>query len=137
MYVDILLQRGQIQSAQDRLAKMKNIPAWKDDVRFLLSEALLNLYHRDSNDRVKDALYSYQELIQVYGETPFLLLHLAAAYTLIGKHQEASNTLKQIDESSEIVEANLLVTSALLNNTNTNTNINKNDFSLRYPEMLS
>lgn len=117
MYVDILVQLGQVQLAQDRLEKMKNIPEWKDDVRFLLSEALLGLH--SNNDAVfsaKDALYSYQELIQVHGATPLLLLHLAAGYVLIGKHQEANNTLNQINDNSEIVEANLLVTSALLNN---------------------
>lgn len=103
---------------------MKNIPEWKDDVRFLLTEALLGLHTSPSDDSdfgVKDSLYSYQELIQVHGSTPRLLLHLAAAFVLLKKFPEAQSTLLQISQSAEnqnteiesIVKANLLLLLAL------------------------
>ena len=114
---------------------MKNIPEWKDDVRFLLSESLIGLHStsdssiKDDGDinlfTVKDSIYSYQELIQVHGPTPHLLIHLAAGYILIGKFSEAQNTLNQIElkevkdlKDQAVISANLLVTSALLNSPN-------------------
>jgi hypothetical protein len=127
MFIEILISLGQFALAQERLQKMKNIPEWKDDIRYLLIEALLGL-HQNSTDNgsseevssfgVKDSLYSYQELIQVHGSTPRLLLHLAAAFILLQKFSEAQATLLQIPSSPEtdpIVKANLLVLASLLN----------------------
>ena len=37
MFIEILLRLGQVGMARGRLEKMKNIPEWKDDVRFLLT----------------------------------------------------------------------------------------------------
>jgi hypothetical protein len=128
MFTEILINFGQFGLAQDRLQKMKNIPEWKDDVRFLLIEGLLGLhcYENDNGDLesfgVKDSLYSYQELIQVHGSTPRLLLHLAAAFILLKKFTEAQSTLLQIlqitpqIETDPIVKSNLLVIDSLLNN---------------------
>lgn len=120
MFIEILISLGQVSLAQNRLQKMKNIPEWKDDVRFILIEALLGLYsntdNEDSTFGVMDSLYSYQELVQVHGNTPRLLLHLAAAFILLKKIPEAQLTLLQIPQSSEtdsIVKANLVVLSAL------------------------
>lgn len=123
MFIEILINFGQFSLAQDRLQKMKNIPEWKDDVRFLLIEALLGLTSCDANESfgVMDSLYSYQELIQVHGSTPRLLLHLAAAFILLKKFTEAQSTLLQIPQSPEtdsIVKANLLVIDSLLNSPN-------------------
>lgn len=124
MFIEILINFGQFSLAQDRLKKMKNIPEWKDDVRFLLIEALLGLHQSDTNSEgfnVKDSLYSYQELIQVHGSTPRLLLYLAAAFILLKKFTDAQSILLQIPQSSSpsetdaIVKANLLVIDSLLN----------------------
>lgn len=122
MFIEILISLGQFELAQERLQKMKNIPEWKDDIRYLLAEALLGLHQNTSEEvsffGVKDSLYSYQELIQVHGSTPRLLLHLAAAFILLQKFQEAQTTLLQIPSSAEtdpIVKANLIVLSSLLN----------------------
>lgn len=124
MFIEILLRLGQVGMARGRLEKMKNIPEWKDDVRFLLTEAQigLNIDTADNDDSCvftpKDSLYSYQELIQIHGQTPRLLLFSAAAYILLGKFQEAQNSLLQISEkyqSDPIVKANIVVLSALLN----------------------
>lgn len=121
MFIEILINFGQFSLAQDRLQKMKNIPEWKDDVRFLLIEALLGLHHADTNSEglnVKDSLYSYQELIQVHGSTPRLLLYLAAAFVLLKKFTDAQSILLQVPQSPEadsIVKANLLVLDSLLN----------------------
>ena len=124
MFIEILLRLGQVDLARGRLEKMKNIPEWKDDVRFLLTEAQIGL-NIDTSDNdyscvftPKDSLYSYQELIQIHGQTPRLLLFSAAAYILLGKFQEAQNSLLQISEkyqSDPIVKANIVVLSALLN----------------------
>lgn len=124
MFIEILLRLGQVGMARGRLEKMKNIPEWKDDVRFLLTEAQigLNIDTADNDDSCvftpKDSLYSYQELIQIHGQTPRLLLFSAAAYILLGKFQEAQNSLLQISEKNQsdpIVKANIVVLSALLN----------------------
>ena len=126
MFIDILLGLGQVGMAQVRLERMKNIPEWKDDVRFLLIEAQLGLNASSSSPlnadsatfTTKDSLYSYQELIQIHGQTPRLLVSLAAAYLLLGKFQEAQEYLRQITDQNQkdpIVNANLLVLSALLN----------------------
>ena len=125
MFIEILINFGQFSLAQDRLQRMKNIPEWKDDVRFLLVEALLGLHHSDINSdnnsegfNVKDSLYSYQELIQVNGSTPRLQLYLAAAFILLKKFTDAQSILLQIPQSPEtdsIVKANLLVIDSLLN----------------------
>lgn len=132
MFIEILINFGQFSLAQDRLQRMKNIPEWKDDVRFLLIEALLGLNHSDTNNsdnnnsdnnnsevfNVKDSLYSYQELIQVNGSTPRLQLYLAAAFILLKKFTDAQSILLQIPQSPEtdsIVKANLLVIDSLLN----------------------
>lgn len=134
MFVEILLRLGQVGMAQERLEKMKNIPEWKDDVRFLLIEAQLGLSNSetfndsvsDSNNELpsftaKDSLYSYQELIQLHGQTPRLLVNLAAAYVLLGKFQDAQNVLLQIDQENQkdpIINYNFLALSALLNSQN-------------------
>lgn len=121
MFIEILINFGQFSLAQNRLQKMKNIPEWKDDVRFLLIEALLGLTYNDESFGVMDSLYSYQELIQVHGSTPRLLLHLAAAFILLKKFTEAQSTLLQIPqfiETDSIVKANLLVIDSLLNSPN-------------------
>ena len=135
IFIQILIKLGQIKLAHERLQKMKNIPEWQDDVRFLLIEALLGLYQDDSVDSdsherarftVKDSLYSYQELIQVHGSTSFLLCHLAAAYTLLGKFSDAQSTLLQIESELELdccdstikssIQSNLILSASLLNN---------------------
>lgn len=143
LFIEILIKLGQIKMAQERLDKMEGIPEWKDDVRFLLIEALLGLHNRidlesdtdtdahnlestsssSSNFSVKDSLYSYQELIQVHGQTPLLLLHLAASYALLSKFGEAQSTLLQISSLSSscdssinsLINSNLIALSALLN----------------------
>lgn len=125
LFIEILLRLGQVGMAQGRLEKMKNIPEWKDDVRFLLIETQLGLSSdiepadatATTKFSAKDSLYSYQELIQVHGQTPRLLILLAAAYLLLGKFQEAQNSLLQINSSKKdpILSANFIVLSALLN----------------------
>lgn len=122
MFIEILLRLGQVGMAQGRLEKMKNIPEWKDDVRFLLAEAQLGLnsdLDPATTFTAKDSLYSYQELIQIHGQTPRLLILMAAAYLLLGKFQEAQNSLLQIEIESKqnypILSANFIVLSALLN----------------------
>lgn len=137
IFIEILIKLGQIRMAQDRLEKMRNIPEWKDDVRFLLIEARLGLHTTDSTSETeaegsrftaKDSLYSYQELAQVHGQTPLLSLHLAAAYVLLGKFAEAQTTILSMTDGNENkanstsvsvqANSNLILLAALFNDPN-------------------
>lgn len=127
MFIEILIELGQLRMTFDRFEKMKNIPEWKDDIRFLLCEARLGLQQgitsteKSTENFVnfftpKDSLYSYQELIQVHGETCKLQMLLSAAYAALGKFSEAHSTLLQIRDpdafDEPVLKANLIVTSA-------------------------
>ena len=131
MFIEILIRLGQFQLARDRLKKMKNIPEWSDDVRFLLTEATLALCAHGNEDEeienkeidhpfsIKDALYSYQELIQVHGNTVKLACALSATYALLSKFNEAQNNLLNVPlteterDKDAIVQANLVTLSSL------------------------
>ena len=134
MFIEILMRFGQVEMAQERLEKMKCIPEWKDDVRFLLIEAQLGLQQQQHHQMTstnstpftaKDSLYSFQELIQIHGQTPRLLTFSAAAYVLLGKFHEAQNCLLQINENQKdpLVKANIIIISALLNSSNFSTSL--------------
>lgn len=126
MFIDILLRLGQFQMARDRLEKMRIIPEWVDDIRFLLLESSICLIseqhkhnHRDDNQSncffsVTDCLYSFQELFQIHGSTITLVSGLAASFVLLGKFSEAQNILQSITEANEVViQQNLFVLSIL------------------------
>ena len=138
MFIEMLVELGQLKLANQRLQKMKNIPEWKEDVRLLLSESLLGIYNsshdqdtpddKDASDGFTnhftpmDSLYSYQELIQVHGDTCKLQLLLSAAYSALGKFSEAHSTLLQIRHLNSfdepILKANLMVISAFILDSN-------------------
>lgn len=148
MFIEILLKLGQVHMARDRLKKMRNIPEWTDDVRFLLSEASIAFSDNaeevdDGVEReeeegavvfsVKDALYSYQELVQVHGPTTLLLCGLAASFALLGKFTDSQAILAQaarLAPNDANVQANILAISILTNNPSASIK----DFKTKFPK---
>lgn len=130
MFIEILIRLGQFKLARDRLNKMRSIPEWTDDVRFILTESVLSISahgfdgsenHLDTKDSytftIKDALYSYQELIQIHGTSTKLACGLSASFALLSKFNEAQNNLINLLETETDmdvnIQANLLALSAL------------------------
>ncbi len=125
MFIDILIRLGQFGMARERLEKMRIIPQWVDDIRFILLEATICLTsaashvsfdgEEESFFTVTDCLYSFQELIQIHGSTVPLVCGLAASFVLLGKFSEAQNALQTLSSSNQqTIQYNSLVMAILL-----------------------
>jgi hypothetical protein len=77
--VQYLATIGRFDLAEKRLEKLKK--SHVDNIAFQIMEAELGL--RRGGAHAKDSPYIYQELVQVYGNTPKLLNGLAAACLLL------------------------------------------------------
>jgi hypothetical protein len=119
MFIDILIRLGQFGMARERLEKMRIIPQWVDDIRFILLEATICLTsaashvsfdgEEESFFTVTDCLYSF------HGSTVPLVCGLAASFVLLGKFSEAQNALQTLSSSNQqTIQHNSLVMAILL-----------------------
>lgn len=112
MFVEMLLIRGQVGAAEDRLRLLKQVPEFAEDVRLLMVEAGVKLAREDEDagerhSGVRDALYTYQELAQLHGRSDQLAQGQAAALALLGKFSEARALLTGLSENTVALDAAL------------------------------
>jgi hypothetical protein len=87
---------GNVKLAQDRLERMRSLPDWSNDICFQLSELSIAISSASSSDfGLKEAIYSLQELIQLYGQSGRLSSALAAVYGLMGRFGDAQGALSK------------------------------------------
>lgn len=133
-FIHLLCLRGNFQLAQERLEKMRAIPEWSNDICFQLAELSVALssaaaasgaeseeeFNNNNNNNnsngfsVNEAIYSLQELIQLYGPSPRLQSNLAALLAVVGKFGDAQATLSRAVGLDADGEANAVAISAHL-----------------------
>jgi hypothetical protein len=116
------MTRGNRGLARDRLGLLRSVPEFAEDVRLQMLEASMNLLDSASSSDTeqqtslaRDALYTFQELAQLYGKTTMLMCGQAAALLLLDKSAEASAILTALPGNVADVAANRVAAEARLN----------------------
>ncbi len=92
---------GNAHLAHERLQKMRTIPGWSNDLCFQLAELTVALSNTTADDDegegfgLKEAVYSLQEMIQLYGQSDRLMSGLAGLYAMMGKFGDAQAALSK------------------------------------------
>lgn len=91
MITDILLSLNKVDLARKKFKEMQE----KDDDATLtqLAQAWINI--STGGDKLQEAYYIYQELIDKYGSTPLLLNGQAVTFIGQGKYEEAEGALQE------------------------------------------
>ena len=101
------MQLGRVEEATARLQKMREIPDWRSDARFQLCEVSVALSSVTSEEfGPTEALYSLQEMIQIYGPSQRLTANLLAVMAILGKFGEAQAVVSKQPHLNADGEAN-------------------------------
>lgn len=102
------MQLGRVEEASVRLQKMREISDWRSDARFQLCEVNVALSSSAASEEFgpTEALYSLQEMIQIYGPSQRLTANLLAVMAVLGKFGEAQAVVSKQPHLNADGEAN-------------------------------